>query len=169
MKETLDKTITAAFTGHRRFDYRQKDAIKSRLRAVIIESYGQGYRNFISGFAQGFDMLAAECVAELKALYPEMKLIAAIPYTGHSSYLFGYTRQRYNHLLALCDKTFTLSDHYYDRCFLARDEFMVSHCSRLIAFYDGRNRGGTFYTIKHARQRSVSIHNIHSQNNMNYG
>ena len=60
MKETIDKTITAAFTGHRRFDYKQKDVIKSRLTAAIIESYEQGFRNFISGFAQGFDMMAAE-------------------------------------------------------------------------------------------------------------
>ena len=169
MKEILDTTITAAFTGHRRFDYRQKDAIKSRLTAAIIESYEQGYRNFISGFAQGFDMLAAECVAELKALYPDMKLFAAIPSIGHSSYLFGYTRQMYNHLLAHCDKTFNLSDHYFDRCFLARDEFMVRNSSRLIAFFDGRGRGGTFYTVRYARHRNIPIYNIYPQTKMNYG
>lgn len=163
MKETIDKTITAAFTGHRRFDYKQKDAIKSRLTAAIIESYEQGFRNYISGFAQGFDMMAAECVVELKTIYPDMKLIAAIPYAGHSSNLYGYTRLRYSWLLSQCDKAITLSDHYFDRCFLARDEFMVNHCSRLIAYFDGRNRGGTFYTIKQARGRGIPFVNTYTK------
>lgn len=53
-----------------------------------------------------------------------------------------------------------LSDSYYPRCFLDRDEFMVIHSSCLIAYYDGREKGGTFYTIRKAMSQNIQIVNV---------
>ena len=39
--------------------------------------------------------------------------------------------------------THTVKKYYYTRYFLDRDEFMVENASLLIAFYDGREKGGT--------------------------
>lgn len=44
-----------------------RDCIKARLRDSIFKAYEHGIRNFISGFAIGFDMLAAEVVVSMKA------------------------------------------------------------------------------------------------------
>lgn len=41
-----------------------------------------------------------------------------------------------------------------------RDEFMVSHSSCLIAYYDGREKGGTFYTIRKAMSQNIPIVNV---------
>lgn len=160
MTQTTDRNITAAFTGHRHFDRSKVNVIKSRLTAAILECYGQGIRCFISGFAQGFDIIAAECVVELKTVHSDISLIAAIPYAGYSDHLSNYGRQLYDRLLAHTDQTFTLSDYYYARCFLARDEFMVSQCSRLIAYYDGRERGGTYYTVRKAKEQGIPVLNL---------
>ena len=54
-----------------------------------------------------------------------------------------------------------LSEYYYTRCFLDRDEFMVENASLLIAFYDGREKGGTYYTFKKANCLGVPVVNIY--------
>lgn len=53
-----------------------------------------------------------------------------------------------------------LSESYYPRCFLDRDEFMVNNSSKLIGYYDGREKGGTFYTIRKANAQNIPIVNV---------
>jgi len=46
---------------------------------------------------------------------------------------FGfYDRKRYDRLLEVADEVIVLSESYYPRCFLDRDEFMVNNSSLLI-------------------------------------
>ena len=60
---------TAAFTGHRFVDASQREHVKKRLSNAVLDAYGYGIRNFISGFAIGFDMMAAEAIVSLKRSY----------------------------------------------------------------------------------------------------
>ena len=53
-----------------------------------------------------------------------------------------------------------LSESYYTRCYLERDEFMVDHSNLLIAYYDGREKGGTYYTVKKATNQGVRVVNL---------
>ena len=53
-----------------------------------------------------------------------------------------------------------ISESYYPRCFLDRDEFMVNNSSKLIGYYDGREKGGTFYTIRKAMAQNIPIVNV---------
>ena len=46
-------------------------------------------------------------------------------------------------------------------CFLDRDEFLVENASLLIAFYDGREKGGTYYTLKKANCLDIPVVNIY--------
>ena len=55
-------------------------ALKTNLRGAIIDAYDDGFRFFISGMAEGFDLFAAEAVLELKNELPGIALIAALPY-----------------------------------------------------------------------------------------
>ena len=45
--------------------------------------------------------------------------------------------------------------------FLDRDEFMVCNAAQIIAYYDGRERGGTYYTIRKAREMGISVTNLY--------
>lgn len=67
----------------------------------------------------------------------------------------------YDGLMASADEVIILLEYYYTRCFLDRDEFMVENVSLFIAFCDGREKGGTYYTFKKANSLGVSVVNIY--------
>lgn len=157
----FDRTVSAAFTGHRFYDFSQKEFIQERLTSAISEAYDHGIRNFISGFALGIDLMAAQLVQSLKCDLPGISLTAAIPFEGQAERYNIYDKRVYRRLLELADKVIVLSDCYYPRCFLDRDEFMVENASYLIAYYDGREKGGTYYTVKKARARGIPIINVY--------
>lgn len=157
----FDRTVSAAFTGHRFYDFSQRVFIQERLTSAISEAYDHGIRNFISGFALGIDLMAAQLVQSLKCDLPGISLTAAIPFAGQAERYNIYDKRVYRRLLELADKVIVLSDCYYPRCFLDRDEFMVENASYLIAYYDGREKGGTYYTIKKARARGIPIINVY--------
>ena len=155
----FDRTVSAAFTGHRFYDFSQREFIQERLTSAISEAYDHGIRNFISGFALGIDLMAAQLVQSLKCDLPGISLTAAIPFEGQAERYNIYDKRVYRRLLELADKVIVLSDYYYPRCFLDRDEFMVENASYLIAYYDGREKGGTYYTVSKAFEsgKPVSI------------
>lgn len=157
----FDRTVSAAFTGHRFYDFSQREFIQERLTSAISEAYDHGIRNFISGFALGIDLMAAQLVQSLKCDLPGIFLTAAIPFAGQAERYNIYDKRVYRRLLELADKVIVLSDCYYPRCFLDRDEFMVENASYLIAYYDGREKGGTYYTVKKARARGIPIINVY--------
>lgn len=157
----FDRTVSAAFTGHRFYDFSQRVFIQERLTSAISEAYDHGIRNFISGFALGIDLMAAQLVQSLKCNLPGISLTAAIPFEGQAERYNIYDKRVYRRLLELADKVIVLSDCYYSRCFLDRDEFMVENASYLIAYYDGREKGGTYYTVKKARERGIPIINVY--------
>ena len=49
----FDKAVSAAFTGHRFYNFSQQEVIRERLTKAILEAYEHGISNFISGFAIG--------------------------------------------------------------------------------------------------------------------
>lgn len=157
----FDRTVSAAFTGHRFYDFSQRVFIQERLTSAISEAYDHGIRNFISGFALGIDLMAAQLVQSLKCNLPGISLTAAIPFEGQAERYNIYDKRVYRRLLELADKVIVLSDCYYSRCFLDRDKFMVENASYLIAYYDGREKGGTYYTVKKARARGIPIINVY--------
>ena len=127
----FDRTVSAAFTGHRFYDFSQREFIQERLTSAISEAYDHGIRNFISGFALGIDLMAAQLVQSLKCDLPGISLTAAIPFEGQAERYNIYDKRVYRRLLELADKVIVLSDYYYPRCFLDRDKFMVENAISL--------------------------------------
>ena len=105
--------------------------------------------------------MAAQIVQSLKPSCPGMTLTAAIPFRGQADRFKPSDRMLYDGLMASADEVIILSEYYYNRCFLDRDEFMVENASLLIAFYDGREKGGTYYTFKKANSLGVPVVNIY--------
>lgn len=158
---SFDRAKSAAFTGHRYYDFSRKEIIRQRLSRAIVEAYDNGIRNFISGFATGIDLMAAQTVQSLKLSHPGMVLTAAIPFRGQADRFTPHDRRCYDELIEKADEVIVLSEHYYPRCFLDRDEFMVCNAAQIIAYYDGRERGGTYYTIRKAREMGISVTNLY--------
>lgn len=65
---TMDITKSVAFTGHRSERIFQVRMLYLYLDIVsqVKRLYSLGYRYFLSGMAEGFDLLAAQAVADGK-------------------------------------------------------------------------------------------------------
>ena len=108
----FDMAASAAFTGHRFYDFSQRKLIQERLTSAISEAYDHGIRNFISGFALGIDLMAAQLVQSLKCDLPGISLTAAIPFEGQAERYNIYDKRVYRRLLELADKEIVLSACY---------------------------------------------------------
>ena len=139
---------------------KQKDKVRERLRKAVSLAYKEGKYQCICGMALGFDMLAAEEVLSLKARLPYLQLIAVVPFRGQNSRWDLAEQQRYDHILAKTDKVIVLSDTYYKGCLLRRNDFMLQHSNFVIAYYDGKQKGGTYYTCREARKRGMTVVNL---------
>lgn len=82
MKLILSKTQSVAFTGHRSIAPEKVPELRRQVRGKIRLLYMLGFRNFVSGMAMGFDMLAAEEVIKLKEELSDLKLIAVYSLSG---------------------------------------------------------------------------------------
>ena len=67
----FDKAVSAAFTGHRFYNFSQQEVIKERLTKAILVAYEHGISNFISGLATGIDLMAAQIVQSMTPSWPE--------------------------------------------------------------------------------------------------
>lgn len=133
-------------TGHRDIPAERMAYVEQQLRREVLEAIEAGYTRFISGFAEGTDLMFAAIVAEHKKLHPELFLEAAIPYAGRLK-----TRNKQFHaLLQDCDGIKVMCREYTPSCFMQRNRYMARESQRVIAVYDGRDRGGTLFTLRYA-------------------
>lgn len=153
---------SATFTGHRDIPYADYPKIKGRLILAVYNAYLQGIRQFYCGMAVGFDMLAAETVLEMKGQLPDITLSAVIPYRNQSEQFSSSAKQRYETILKRADDVTVLAEEYQVRCFLDRNDYMVERSSLLIAYFDGKPKGGTFYTCNKAASKGVPINNLYT-------
>lgn len=133
-------------TGHRDIPKEQKDYVKESLRREILVAIADGFIGFMSGFAEGVDQDFAEIVIELQKDNPDLHLMAAIP-----------TRQRLESLqkkpqtkamLDCCTDITVIREDYHPSVYSHRNRYMVEKSGRVIAVYDGREKGGTVGTIR---------------------
>lgn len=73
---------TCCVTGHRDIPEARIAYVEQELRREVEEAIAEGYTRFISGFAEGVDLMFAAIVAEQMEHRPELFLEAAIPYAG---------------------------------------------------------------------------------------
>jgi uncharacterized phage-like protein YoqJ len=158
-EKMFDRQHTLCFTGHRH--YSGGADREERLARAIEEAYAEGYRVFISGMAEGFDLAAAEAVLRLREKYPEVLLVAAIPFKRQTRGFSTDNKARYEAIIAAATEVVTLREHYTYRCYWERDDWMVAHSSRVVCWYDG-SKGGTRYTVRSALTASLDIINLYS-------
>ena len=85
-------------------------------------------------------------VAEEKKYHPELILEAAIPYAGRLKTKDG----KFHDLLRVCNAVKVECQSYAPSCFMRRNRYMAGQAQRVIAVYDGRERGGTLFTMRYA-------------------
>ena len=155
--ETLEliKAESIAFTGHRDIPVSQMDGVRERLKAMDSAFISS------SGMALGFDRLAAEAIISLKEELLHVRLVAVVPFRGQSNRWSAIEQRRYRLLLAQADKVVVLSEHYYQGCLLRRNDYMLAHSCGVIAYFDGKPKGGTYYTCGKARDKGMEVVNLY--------
>jgi len=152
-----------AFTGHRmeKLPFTENSPggvwLKQAMLDVVLEKAASGYAIFLSGYAYGCDLFFAEAVLTAKRTYPDIQLIACVPFPGQARSWSEDWKKRYAELLRRADAKVQLFDHYTRGCFLARDRYMVDASTEVLAAYNGKHEGGTFYTMKYAYSKGKAI------------
>lgn len=154
----VDPQITVAFTGHRHYGGEADAALWQTLERL----HAEGFRIFLSGMAAGFDLAAAEAVVRLRDRFPDVRLIAVVPFREQPSHFTPRDRQRYATLLAAADHTECLSEHFHRGCYMVRNDWLVNHASTVVAWYDG-SEGGTRYTVMRATRKGRMVLHLHPQ------
>lgn len=162
---------TVAFTGHRKErilqgfgnDPRILAQIRDVVAGVVTELYGQGYKEYYTGMASGFDMTAAEAVLQVRERYEDIKLIAAVPFRKQPLWFEAEDQLLYARLLERMDRVVMVSENYHKGCYLRRDEYMVRKADTVIAYWDLVPRGGTFYTVSKALESGKPVINLYER------
>lgn len=166
-KEERDKTV--AFSGHRTNRMAKFTPDREKLfREVAFDTFvgiehhciRKGYHTFLSGMADGFDLIAAEEVLKLKKDYPHIRLKCVVPFKGQAERYSQADKRRYDTILAQADEVITLQDGYSKDCFLRRNDYLLEHSAFLLVYYDAVSVGGTFYTLKRAVQQKKKFANV---------
>ena len=162
---------TVAFTGHRKERILQGSGNDSRILAqireavtgVVTELYGQGYKEYYTGMANGFDMAAAEAVLQVKEEYGDIMLVAAVPFRKQPLWFDAEDRLLYTCLLERVDRVVMVSENYHKGCYLRRDEYMVRKADVIVVYWDLVPKGGTFYTVSKALESGKPVINLYER------
>ena len=166
-KLEINKEKAVAFTGNRKLNAPQgvkinnlKFEIYKRAYALIEEAYHDGKRQFLSGMAQGFDMIAAEAVLKLRDEYDDVELIAVIPFEGQADNFSYEDQSRYDRILDEADQIIATSPIYSGaKVYYIRNNYLADNANQIIAYSDGNGRGSA-YTLKRAIDRGAKSYNI---------
>jgi len=167
MTTTNDKSVSVSFTGYRTKKILQSikrpniiGEIYSKLYTQIKNLYQQGYTNYYSGMADGFDMIAAEVVLALRSEGCNVRLIAVIPFMGHELGYSDLDKIIYKLIFDGADEVVLTSEEYHDRCYLDRNDYLLGNCPQVVCYYSGK-KGGTMYTVNRAVKAELPIINIY--------
>lgn len=160
----INKSKTICLTGHRPkhlpwgYDETKDSCVKFKeaLRNIFKKAIKYGIKYFLTGMAEGFDMIATEILLSLKQTYKKIKIIAVIPCKGQEEKWSKSQIDRYHKILNDCDNIVTLSSHYSPSCMNNRNRYMINHSSFVIACFNGVD-GGTKNTINFAKQYGCKV------------
>lgn len=152
----IDKCV--AFSGHRDLSKVDLNELQKRIESEVIHSIMNGYRDFITGCALGFDQLVFFTINNIKNR-PEfvnlgIKNILAVPFVGFGSKWSLSNKEVFKNMLHLCDEFYIVdqipayySNHYYTKL-QNRNKFMIDYSNKLVVFmYPNTFKGGTYNAV----------------------
>ena len=90
----------------------------------------------------------------------ELRLIAVVPYRNQEERFSFIDKRRYHSILNRVNETIILREGYRQGCLLRRNDYMLAHSNQVIAYFDGENKGGTFYTCRNAQAEGMPVINL---------
>ena len=165
------------FTGYRpaKFPFelnngnKEYNKLESDLLTLLNNLFLDGYTEFLSGMAMGFDIIAAECVLTLKQMHPkaDIKLICVLPFINQIDSFDNEWKTRHTDIIREADDIIVLYDNYNKGCYQERNKFMVDRASAVVTWFDGKV-GGTYNTLAYAAKTNKTILNLKPEADYDY-
>lgn len=160
---TTDVKTTCCFTGHRRRDLPEDNSSMRRLTSVLDhlchDAYNSGYRTFITGMAEGVDLICADLIYKMKRFEnkSDANIICALPYPEHKRELKQpMDRYMYDIILRVSSAVVVCSFAGNRERYKLRNTFMVSNSSKVIGVYKRKDKGsGTLQTLNLAKKFNI--------------
>jgi len=168
----IDPQTALCVSGHRPsrlpgngdLDAPEMQPVISALRHELIAAIDRGMTTVLHGCCAGWDIICGEQVIALKKQYPHIKLVSVAPYAVHF-----FSREdcwtpdwinRAREVIRQSDTGISLAEHYRPGIYYERNDVLLAHSSELICYHDG-GRGGTAYTVRKAREKGLTVHNLY--------
>jgi hypothetical protein len=146
--------VRVGFTGHQSLPERCIAEIERELR-MKLEQVAPGLTG-LSCLAVGADQMFAIAVLNIGGT-----LEVVVPSAGYETTFPEIRRAEYERLLGHATQVHQLPfDAPSEESFLAAGKYIVDHCDRVLAIWDGKDAvglGGTGDIVKYARERAVKV------------
>jgi uncharacterized phage-like protein YoqJ len=138
-------------TGHRKVNNIQK--VEEDLTKIFLELKPD---KIISGAAIGFDQITMKVAIKLN-----IPFIAAVPFKGQEVKWPEHIQKEYFELLSKAESVeYVCSSGFAGWKFQRRNEWIVDHCEKLICYWDGEEKGGTYNCLEYAKSIGKEYINI---------
>lgn len=152
----METEHTCCFTGHREIHSLAMKPLQKALKKTLQELINEGYSQFISGGALGFDLVAAETIINLKRKHPHIRLTMALPCRNQDAFWNQEQKAKYYAILSLADDIVYTAESYHKGCMFKRNRYMVDNASCVVAYLT-HDSGGTKYTVDYAEKMNRKI------------
>ena len=133
-----------------------EEEVYAWFETQIDAAFRDGYRTFVCGGGMGGDLQAGLAVLRRRDEGLPVRLICVVPWPGFAEKWRLVWRYPYERLLRNADYVKVISGTFRESVFRERNEYMVDHCSRLVAWYeDGVSK--TWDTIEYAVRQGVEV------------
>lgn len=157
LSEGEKRAACCCFTGHRPEGLtRPVDDLKVDLENEILKAIQEGYNTFITGMAPGIDLWAGCIVLRMKDRFPDIRLIAAVPFPEFRERWNDEWKAKYDRILAGADCVQIISHDPSPGVYQTRNIWMVDHSSKVIAVWNWKP-SGTGNTVRYAKKQNVEV------------
>lgn len=153
------KDKTCCFSGHRNLPKNKIQHIHNLLIKHILKLSSMGITNYISGGALGFDTLAALAVIKIRFIYPNIKLILALPSPKQTHGWGADDIALYENIVEHANEVIYTSQQHHGGCMHIRNHYMVDHSKFCICYMEDKS-GGTAYTVNYAYKKDLFVINL---------
>lgn len=148
-----------AGTGHRPEDSEDESVVrtKARVKLQYPNKTGKVATTFICGMAAGFDLWAGD-----EALNLGLEVIAARPWAGHAPRKGD--NALYERIIAAASRVVNVneSENYPGAwVYQKRNEWMVDNSDAVMAYWSGKEHGGTWNCVQYARKVKKPLANVY--------